>query len=70
MPVQRDSAVFKEGVKSDRDDDMANYSFGSKELWYVHSIETKNYIAEFTYSDRDDAVGTFQEIGGLIRASE
>jgi hypothetical protein len=65
VPVQRDSAVFKEGVKHDPSDDVASYSFGSKELWYVHSIETKNYIAEFTYSDRDDAVGTFREIGGL-----
>lgn len=65
VPVQRDSAVFKEGVKSDPDDDMASYSFGAKELWYVHSIETKNYIAEFTYSDRDDAVGVLGENGGL-----
>ncbi|MFN8322415.1 MAG: hypothetical protein U0T74_07125 [Chitinophagales bacterium] len=65
IPVQRDSAVFKEGVKSDPDDDMASYSYGTKELWYVHSIETKNYIAEFTYSDRDDAVGVLGENGGL-----
>jgi hypothetical protein len=65
VPVQKDSAIFKEGVKSDKYDDKASYSFGSKELWYLHSIETKNYIAEFTYSDRDDAVGVQGENGGL-----
>lgn len=65
VPVQQDSAVFKEGAKSDDKDDMANYSYGVKQLWYVHSIETKNYIAEFTYSDRDDAVGVKGENGGL-----
>lgn len=65
LPVQKDSALFKEGVKHDKEDDVAYYSYGAKELWYIHSIETKNYIAEFTYTDRDDAVGVLGENGGL-----
>lgn len=65
FPVQENMAIFREGDKTSDEDNMANYSAGRKELWYVHSIETKNYIAEFTYSDREDAVGVKDENGGL-----
>ena len=32
---------------------------GSREQWNLHSIETKNYIAEFYISKRDDARGIY-----------
>ncbi|MCS6933864.1 MAG: hypothetical protein NZM35_01760 [Chitinophagales bacterium] len=65
IPVEQNKAVFNEGSKTDDEDNTAHYSFGSKELWYLHSIESKNFIAEFTYSDREDAVGVQGEDGGL-----
>jgi hypothetical protein len=36
-------------------DDKATFLYGEKEIKLLHSIETKNNIALFYYSDRDDA---------------
>lgn len=63
-PYEKNMAILKEGSKTDEDDNMGSYAFGNREVWYVHSIETKNYIAEFTYENRDDAVGVDSENGG------
>lgn len=49
---------------SDRDD-MAHYTYGEKEIWYAHSIESKNLIAEFVLEDRADAYSVNSENGGL-----
>ncbi len=65
LPLQKDSAYFDSNEKTNDQDDIAHYSYGSREQWYVHSIETKNYVAEFVYSERDDAVGVQGENGGL-----
>ncbi len=46
---------FQEGLKFKTSDDKGTYLYGRKEIKYLHSIETKNYIAEFYYSGRDDA---------------
>lgn len=46
-------------------DDMAHYTYGEKEIWYAHSIETKNLIAEFVLEDRQDAYGVLGENGVL-----
>jgi hypothetical protein len=68
-PVEDHTASFNEGMKSDNLDDKGNYIYGQKEVWYLHSIETKNYIAEFTLSDnsvdpRQDGLGVLGEDGG------
>ncbi len=42
-------------VKGQGGDDKASYVIGKKELWMLHSIETKNYIAVFKLKNRDDA---------------
>ncbi len=55
---------YSEGSLSDRLDNKANYLYGEKEIWYVHSIETKNFIAEFHLGDRYDAYGTLGKQGG------
>lgn len=60
-------ANFNEGFKSqsgDKGDDKANYIYGEKEVWYIHSIETKNFIAEFTLTDREDGFGVVGKQGG------
>lgn len=64
MPMQKNKAFFQEGTKSDAYDNKAHYSYGEKEIWNVHSIETKNYEAEFYYSLREDALAAMDENGG------
>lgn len=56
-------AIYEPQWKCDANDDKGIYLYGEKELWYVHSIETKNYIAEFHLSSRYDARGVVNERG-------
>ncbi|GAA0544982.1 hypothetical protein GCM10009415_28930 [Chitinophaga japonensis] len=49
-----DSAAYNEGLKTDTRDDRGSYVYGEKELWYLHSIESKNMIATFKLGDRKD----------------
>lgn len=53
-----DSAQYQPGFWSDNKDDKGQYVMGSKEMWYMHSVETKNFIAEFYTSPRNDGLGT------------
>ena len=50
-------ALYEPAMRADDKDDKGALVTGSKELWYVHSIETKNYVAEFHLSDRLDGQG-------------
>lgn len=54
-PYQSDKGVYSESRKAYNDDNVGSYSYGEKEVYYLHSIETKNYIAEFYLSNREDA---------------
>jgi hypothetical protein len=61
-------ANYDEGIRADHaidnkefKDDKASYLYGEKEIWYLHSIESKNYISEFTYSIRNDGIGAIAE---------
>lgn len=47
-------ANYSEGLKTDNRDDKGHYVYGEKELWYLHSIESKNMIAIFKLEKRDD----------------
>lgn len=69
-PYEEGKARFNEGLRSRQEDDKASYSYGTKELWYVHSIESKTHIAEFYYSDREDALGVSDERGTKGTSSE
>ncbi|MBK8705981.1 MAG: hypothetical protein IPN33_22120 [Saprospiraceae bacterium] len=64
VPLGSNEATFNEGLKSDLMDDKANYIYGEKELWYLDTIETKNYIAIFTLGDRKDGYGVIGKNGG------
>lgn len=57
-PYQSDQARFDMGVRSDGHDDKGTVTAGKKEIWMLHSIETKNYVAEFYTSERADAKGS------------
>jgi len=52
-----DSAQYNQGFWSDPLDDKGSFVCGSREQWILHSIETKNFIAEFYTSQRSDAKG-------------
>lgn len=47
-------ANYEEGFHTDDKDDKGHYSFGEKELWYQKSIQSKNHIAVFHTSMRED----------------
>ena len=58
-------ASYDEGLKSDPTDDKASYLFGTKELYYLNRIRSKDYIAEFYTSGRDDGYESSGESGGI-----
>jgi len=66
-PIHPDSALWMPGYRSDKQDDKAAYTIGSREQWYLHSVETKNFVAEFYISPRKDARGVTAAIatGGM-----
>ncbi|WP_440135118.1 PA14 domain-containing protein [Chitinophaga sancti] len=53
-PLGEDMANYNEGLKTDSRDDKGSYVYGEKELWYLNSMESKNMIAVFRVSKRDD----------------
>ena len=52
------------GYESIDDDQKASYATGDKEIWYLHSIESKNQIAEFIISEREDGIEASRDING------
>jgi hypothetical protein len=57
MCSNANKAQYNEGFYADVRDNKASYTYGMKQRWYVHSIETKNYVAFFEMSDREDGTG-------------
>jgi hypothetical protein len=55
-PYATNKALRNEGLKSNCKDDKGIFTKGKREVWLLHSIETRNYIAEFITSDRKDAL--------------
>lgn len=58
-------ANYFEGMKSDPTDDKANYTYGVKEIWYLSSIETKDYKAVCSLSPREDGCEVLGKNGGV-----
>jgi|GEM_PF-1387017 len=58
-------------ILSDQDD-IGTYSCGQKELWYMHSMESKNYVAFFELSERADGLGVDEatDANGNVIADE
>lgn len=59
---EQNVALLNRGVKLTQFDDMGSYTIGSKEVWYAHSIESKNNVAEFYLSNREDALDSRSKI--------
>lgn len=69
-PYSANKARLMQGMKTDRLDDKGSYVYGEKEIWYVHSIESRNMIAQFYVSGNDanrrrDGFGVLGEQGGI-----
>lgn len=58
-------AQYNKGLQADGADDKGNIVYGQKELWYVHSIESKTKIAYFITEDREDALGVTSFHGAM-----
>jgi hypothetical protein len=56
-------ANLERGLLADKLDDKAFYEYGLRENYYMHSIESKNYVAFFETSQREDALGVDHEHG-------
>ncbi len=54
-------AGYNEGLRTDSRDDKGSYVYGTKELWYLHSIESKNMVATFTLEDRQDMFSVLED---------
>lgn len=65
MPAGNNMANMNEGLKSDDRDNKGLYTYGEKELWYMHSIESKNMVATFYVSERRDGRPVVGETGAL-----
>jgi hypothetical protein len=50
-----------QALPSNKRDDKVSYVYGERELWYTHSIESKNYIARFYTIERNDGLGIKEE---------
>jgi len=65
FPLAANKALLDEGLLATTKDDISSYSYVEKEIWYTHSVESKNYVAEFILEDRTDAYGVSNENGTL-----
>lgn len=64
-PIEANKATFTENLKSNFQDDKGNIIYGKKDMWYLDTVITKNYIAVFHKSNRHDGVGVNGVNGGL-----
>ena len=73
-PVELNSATYNEGLKTvdgyNNGDDKGSYLYGEKDVFFLDTIVTKNYIAIFHKSARKDAYGVLGENGGIDQSIE
>lgn len=48
-------ALLNEGALGSNLDDTGNYNYSLSEVWYTHSVESRNLFVEFILEDRKDA---------------
>jgi len=57
FPFEKNKATYSPGAYSNSQDDKGSFSYGKKNLYYVHSIETKTHVAIFEMGERADGHG-------------
>lgn len=63
-------AHFNAGLRTEKRDNKATITYGEREAWYLHAIESKSMIAIFSTSARQDAKGVTSELNGVVTATE
>lgn len=58
-------ANLNAGSLTNPKDDKGIISYGEREAWYLHSIESKSMVAIFRLGARDDGKGANSELGGV-----
>lgn len=58
-----EKSQYDKGYETSFKDGKARYSYGTKEVWYMATAETKTHIAEFKISPRKDANEAKGELG-------
>ena len=61
-------AFYAKGALGTDRDNLANYTYQTSEIWYTHSLETKNLIVEFHLDDRKDAYSTDEN--GILQSGK
>lgn len=64
-PFEEDKASYNNALRADGSDQKASYIYGEREVWYLRSLESKNFVARFHLGDRLDGYGVKGENGGL-----
>ena len=68
-PNSSNLASFNEGLKTDAGDHKGSYVYGQKEQWYMHSIESKNFLVIFRLSNREDDLMPLDSSGSSSETS-
>jgi hypothetical protein len=58
-------ASYSPGLKTENNDDKAHYLYGTREQWYLYSIESKNMVARFYTDARLDGRAVNGQSGGV-----
>jgi hypothetical protein len=64
-PFNEKMANYNLGLRTDKHDDKASFVYGKKDLCYLKTIQTRNYVAVFKTKPRRDARGVKDEDGGM-----
>ncbi len=70
-PYGQNTAYYNGGLNSgngadlDIGDAKASYVWGTKELWYLHSIESKTHVALFVIQNREDGMSVKNSDGEI-----
>lgn len=68
VPNGQAIAHFNAGNLTESKDDKAMITYGERESWYMHSIESKTMIALFTLENREDGKGVLDTLQGINTA--
>jgi hypothetical protein len=64
VPYESMKANHSEGFRCLKYDDKGNYIYGTKDIYFLNKVESKNYVAVFQTETRSDALGAAGRDGG------
>jgi hypothetical protein len=70
VPIELGKASYNAGLNTDQDDDEGSVIYGEKAQKYAQKIETKTHVAFFHLSERKDAIGATNDMGGISSGSK